>query len=73
MAGTVTTLIAALALTGIALFTVYVAMPNFWGIVQDNVPGQRMGVVGGFIHAEALADHRRVFADEAEVTLHDFL
>ena len=30
-------------------------------------------VVGGFIHAEALADHRRVFADEAEVTLHDFL
>lgn len=50
LAGTVTTLITALALTGIALFTVYVAMPNFWGIVQDNVPGQRMGVVGGFIH-----------------------
>lgn len=50
MAGMVETLGSALALTGIALFAIYVATPNFWGIVQDNVSGKRMGLVGGFIH-----------------------
>lgn len=50
LAGLVETLGSALALTGVALFAVYVATPNFWGIIQDNVSGKRMGLVGGFIH-----------------------
>ena len=50
LAGIATGLEAALVLTGIALFAAYAAMPNFWGIIQDNVSGKRMGLVGGFIH-----------------------
>ena len=50
MAGVVQTTAAALILTGISLFCSYVAIPQFWGIIQENVTGKRMGVVGGFVH-----------------------
>lgn len=50
VAGVVETTVSALILSGIALFAMYVAIPNFWGIVQDNVHGKQVGLVGGFIH-----------------------
>lgn len=50
LAGIVETTVSALILSGIALFAMYVAIPNFWGIVQDNVHGKQVGLVGGFIH-----------------------
>lgn len=50
VAGIVETTASALILSGIALFAMYVAIPNFWGIVQDNVHGKQVGLVGGFIH-----------------------
>lgn len=50
IAGVVETTASALILSGIALFAMYVAIPNFWGIVQDNVHGKQVGLVGGFIH-----------------------
>ena len=50
VAGIVETTASALALSGVALFAMYVAIPNFWGIVQDNVHAKQVGLVGGFIH-----------------------
>lgn len=50
LAGQVQTTAAALVLTGISLFCSYVAIPQFWGIIQENVSGNQMGTVGGFVH-----------------------
>ena len=53
LAGLVDTTAAALALMSCAVFFLYLTGGTYWAIIQDTVPGARIGSVGGFIHALA--------------------
>ena len=53
LAGLVETTGGALALMSCAVFFLYLTGGTYWAIIQDTVPGARIGSVGGFIHALA--------------------
>ena len=53
LAGLVETTVGALALMSCAVFFLYLTGGTYWAIIQDTVPGARIGSVGGFIHALA--------------------
>lgn len=53
MAGMVTTTAGALALMGCAVFALYLSGSTYWAIIQDTIPGAKVGSVGGCVHAVA--------------------
>lgn len=53
LAGLVETTGSALALMSCAVFFLYLTGGTYWAIIQDTVPGARIGSVGGFVHALA--------------------
>ncbi len=53
LAGLVTTTTGALALMGCAVFALYLSGSTYWAIIQDTIPGAKVGSVGGCVHAVA--------------------
>lgn len=50
LAGKVTSTHEAILLMSIAIFFLYVTGASYWAIIQDTVPKQNVGSVGGFVH-----------------------
>jgi ACS family hexuronate transporter-like MFS transporter len=50
LAGLVTTVFSAVALMGSAVFFLYLTGSCYWAILQDTVPKENIGGVGGFVH-----------------------
>jgi ACS family hexuronate transporter-like MFS transporter len=50
LAGTVTSVEAAVALMGVSVFFMYLTGNTYWAIILDTVPQARVGGVGGFVH-----------------------
>lgn len=53
LAGTVTTTANALLLMAIAVFALYLSGSTYWALIQDTIPGPRLGSVGGCVHSIA--------------------
>jgi MFS family permease len=53
LAGAVTTTVSALLLMAIAVFALYLSGSTYWALIQDTIPGPRLGSVGGCVHAIA--------------------
>jgi MFS family permease len=53
LAGTVTTTTSALLLMAIAVFALYLSGSTYWALIQDTVPGAKLGSVGGCVHSIA--------------------
>ncbi|WP_343654297.1 MFS transporter [Paraburkholderia caribensis] len=53
LAGAVTTTFGALLLMAIAVFALYLSGSTYWALIQDTVPGRKLGSVGGCVHAVA--------------------
>ncbi|MFP3606037.1 MFS transporter [Paraburkholderia sp. SIMBA_053] len=53
LAGTVTTTASALLLMAIAVFALYLSGSTYWALIQDTIPGPKLGSVGGCVHAIA--------------------
>ncbi len=53
LAGAVTTTASALLLMAIAVFALYLSGSTYWALIQDTIPGPRLGSVGGCVHAIA--------------------
>jgi MFS transporter, ACS family, hexuronate transporter len=50
LAGTVSTVEAAVALMAVSVFFMYLTGNTYWAIILDTVPQARVGGVGGFVH-----------------------
>ena len=50
LAGTVSTVGAAVALMAVSVFFMYLTGNTYWAIILDTVPQARVGGVGGFVH-----------------------
>lgn len=53
LAGTVTTTAHALLLMAVAVFALYLSGSTYWALIQDTIPGPRLGSVGGCVHSIA--------------------
>lgn len=53
LAGAVTTTVSALLLMAIAVFALYLSGSTYWALIQDTIPGPKLGSVGGCVHAIA--------------------
>jgi MFS transporter, ACS family, hexuronate transporter len=53
LAGTVTTTASALLLMAVAIFAMYLSGSTYWALIQDTIPGPKLGSVGGCVHAIA--------------------
>ncbi|WP_145135123.1 MFS transporter [Roseomonas gilardii] len=53
VAGTMTTVTGAVALTAITICALYLTGSTYWTIVQDAVPREYVGATGGFVHGLA--------------------
>jgi ACS family hexuronate transporter-like MFS transporter len=53
LAGAVTTTVGALLLMAIAVFALYLSGSTYWALIQDTIPGPKLGSVGGCVHAIA--------------------
>ncbi|REG51844.1 sugar phosphate permease [Paraburkholderia sp. BL6669N2] len=53
LAGAVTTTVSALVLMAIAVFALYLSGSTYWALIQDTIPGPKLGRVGGCVHAIA--------------------
>ena len=53
IAGTVTTVFAAVALMSVTMFALYLTGPIYWAIIQDVVHRDKVGSVGGAMHGLA--------------------
>jgi len=53
LAGTVTTTASALLLMAIAVFALYLSGSTYWALIQDTIPGPKLGSVGGCVHSIA--------------------
>ncbi|KER69933.1 hexuronate transporter [Burkholderia cepacia] len=53
LAGAVTTTLSALLLMAIAVFALYLSGSTYWAVIQDTIPGPKLGSVGGCVHAIA--------------------
>lgn len=53
LAGTVTTTASALLLMAVAVFALYLSGSTYWALIQDTIPGPKLGSVGGCVHAIA--------------------
>jgi ACS family hexuronate transporter-like MFS transporter len=48
--GLATSVISAVTLMSITIFFMYLTTSNYWAIIQDTVPSENVGGVGGFVH-----------------------
>lgn len=48
-----TTTVSALVLMAIAVFALYLSGSTYWALIQDTIPGPKLGRVGGCVHAIA--------------------
>jgi MFS family permease len=53
LAGTVTTTLSALLLMAVAVFALYLSGSTYWALIQDTIPGAKLGSVGGCVHSIA--------------------
>jgi D-galactonate transporter len=53
LAGAVTTTVSALLLMAVAVFALYLSGSTYWALIQDTIPGPKLGSVGGCVHAIA--------------------
>jgi ACS family hexuronate transporter-like MFS transporter len=53
LAGIVATTTSALLLVSVAVLALYLSATTYWAIIQDVVPSQKVGSVGGFVHSVA--------------------
>jgi ACS family hexuronate transporter-like MFS transporter len=53
LAGQMTTATSAVALVAVTIFALYLTGSTYWAIVQDAVPRENVGGVGGFVHGLA--------------------
>lgn len=53
LAGTVTTTVSALLLMAVAVFALYLSGSTYWALIQDTIPGAKLGSVGGCVHSIA--------------------
>ncbi|RQU96531.1 MFS transporter [Burkholderia cenocepacia] len=53
LAGAVTTTLGALLLMAVAVFALYLSGSAYWALIQDTIPGPKLGSVGGCVHAIA--------------------
>ena len=53
LAGTVATTVSALLLMAVAVFALYLSGSTYWALIQDTIPGAKLGSVGGCVHSIA--------------------
>ena len=53
LAGTVATTVSALLLMAVAVFAWYLSGSTYWALIQDTIPGAKLGSVGGCVHSIA--------------------
>ncbi|MBU9269987.1 MFS transporter [Burkholderia gladioli] len=53
LAGAVTTTLGALLLMAVGVFALYLSGSTYWALIQDTIPGPKLGSVGGCVHSIA--------------------
>jgi len=53
LAGPVATTVSALLLMAVAVFALYLSGSTYWALIQDTIPGAKLGSVGGCVHSIA--------------------
>lgn len=50
LGGLATSTVSAVSLMSVTIFFMYLTTSNYWAIIQDTVPSENVGGVGGFVH-----------------------